>query len=589
MNDCVIKCGDDINYILKNKIYSFSFKEFLNDPCNVYSDFPMLDHKKEKFNNIVENKLDDIIYIKVLCFSDFLKLLNKNFNPSNKDIFIEFFDCIVFISNKIKFCESCFIKRYLEGMNSFFSDMISSPKTYQANFMSENSDKLIELSRHEEFIVWDKYLKKYHKSPCLCYPDCKSNTLSNYDYNLSEESMNAIEETKEIDVKNLVGRFSPVRDICYQGNFDNIKCHVYGANSSAPRIEKFLDAHGGKGITKSEAYKSAVFESLERYSARLFGYEQLVTSSYSELKLKRNKVLHPLELSLDLSDDNLNMYRDEKQYEWVLGKDLTNDQILFIPANIVFFPYLKESKFHFISYSTTGLSANSTRERAILQGLLEVIERNSYALTHKALLSVIDLEHDVMGPSKSLQDYLSKFYIKTHLTLLPNSFGINVVHCTLEDQKGNYPIFTHGAGASLDIETAIKRAITEAIQLRTSQILLKEDSGFDKLDNIPNREWGIGNKEFVSPFLNNASNEKKRVSEIKSLATNNTYLDIIKIRDLLKKEGYNIYYVDLTREDIKVPAVRVIVPGLQDIDNRNKENSKVLKNLGIKNELPMFS
>lgn len=155
--------------------------------------------------------------------------------------------------------------------------------------------------------------------------------------------------------------------------------------------------------------------------------------------------------------------------------------------------------------------------------------------------------------------------------------------------RNNFPIYTHGAGASLNIENAMLRAITESVQLRTSQLLLKEYEAIDEEVNIANKEWALGNKQYVEPFLNSKSNKEKKASSYINLESNSIQTDIEKIRNNLSLCGYDIFYVNLTREDTLVPAVKVIVPGLQDIDNSNKENSETLTKLGIKNFLPMFS
>ena len=133
------------------------------------------------------------------------------------------------------------------------------------------------------------------------------------------------------------------------------------------------------------------------------------------------------------------------------------------------------------------------------------------------------------------------------------------------------------------------RAITEAVQLRTSQILLKEYGEINEEVNKANKEWALGNKKYVCPFLNSKSNTQKKASSYLNLETDNVQADIKKLSNNLALYGYESFYVDLTREDILVPAVKVIVPGLPDIDDSNKENSKTLIRLGVKNLLPMFS
>ncbi|WP_367376185.1 YcaO-like family protein [Lentilactobacillus kefiri] len=79
--------------------------------------------------------------------------------------------------------------------------------------------------------------------------------------------------------------------------------------------------------------------------------------------------------------------------------------------------------------------------------------------------------------------------------------NVYVVHCTTEDEEKHFPIYTHGAGASLNILVAISRAITECVQLRTSQLKIEKHkelftkdleywSPVNKIDNL-NRNFFV--------------------------------------------------------------------------------------------------
>jgi len=575
MNNYVIKNDDEVNYFLDDNVYRFSFNDFLYDATNDHSNFPLLERGYKKFENFFKFKNPNTVFIKVLSVGRLLEDLNEFQKRRDvKQMIIEFFDCLVHVYDITKFCPRCFIKRYQEGMDSSYTKYIKTENDYEVNFVSGPIEEI--KNENKNFVAWDKNLNQYYDSPCLCYPDCTNEYTSNI-------------SLKKIDVSKLIGRFSPVRNICYQGNVDTVRRYVYGANSSAPANEKYLDEHGGKGATKVQAFYSAVYESLERYSARQFGYEKVIRDSYDNLSSKGGRILNPHSLSLDSSEENKNRYESNKMYEWIEATNISDKKKTLIPANIVYFPYVADEKYHFSSYSTTGLSANSSIDKAISQGLLEIIERNCYALTHKALLRVVDLENDMNNLAKNLEMKLIENQIKANYTLLSNSFGAYVVHCTLEDLKNNFPIYTHGAGASLNIEKAMLRAITEAVQLRTSQILLKEYGEINEEVNKANKEWALGNKKYVCPFLNSKSNTQKKASSYLNLETDNVQADIKKLSNNLALYGYESFYVDLTREDILVPAVKVIVPGLPDIDDSNKENSKTLIRLGVKNLLPMFS
>ena len=132
----------------------------------------------------------------------------------------------------------------------------------------------------------------------------------------------------------------------------------------------------------------------------------------------------------------------------------------------------------------------------------------------------------------------------------------------------------------MSILVAIKRSIFEAIQLRVSQkeleYLIKDNIEHEE---IPSVLWGMGIKEYVSPFLTNIDSEKIKFTSINDLSTGNIILDLQFLVDNLKREGYNVYCANLTRDDVPLYTARVIVPGLQDIDNYNTKVTKRLKNI----------
>lgn len=220
------------------------------------------------------------------------------------------------------------------------------------------------------------------------------------------------------------------------------------------------------------------------------------------------------------------------------------------------------------SQSTTGISAEVSTSRAILQALLEILERDSYSIVHKALLSVKEIDENTIKDEKILNtiNYLKVRNIRVHLSLISQFDFVYVVHCTLESET--FPIFTHGSGANLNINIAIKRAIFEAIQMRVSQIELKSN-GDSLLKETPFIKWGEGEEEFVKPFLTKFSSEVIDVSKVIDFSTGNIKTDIEFLVSKLKSNNFEVICVNLSRDDVPLSCVRVIVPGLQDIDNFN--------------------
>ncbi|HPS90428.1 MAG TPA: YcaO-like family protein, partial [Methanosarcina vacuolata] len=117
---------------------------------------------------------------------------------------------------------------------------------------------------------------------------------------------------------------------------------------------------------------------------------------------------------------------------------------------------------------------------------------------------------------------------------------------------------------------AVSRAITEAAQSRVVQIQgAREDTdregfirsvGYDRMKRL-NRFWF-------------EEGEKISLSEVQDLSRKSPAENIDVILEKLKDLAERVLVVDLSREEIKVPVVRVIIPGFElftiDRDRKGK-------------------
>lgn len=366
---------------------------------------------------------------------------------------------------------------------------------------------------------------------------------------------------------NSSGELCPVYKVEKLDKFNDLGYPIYKSYSSRGVFENIFSVHGGKGATDIQSKCSAIGEAYERYSARIFDYDNhgLICESLSVLKQKNN-VLSPESLVLD--NNFTNQFSDNKVFEWIEAYSLTKSETIYVPANSVFFPYDRENKMMLHSQSTTGLSAEVILSRAILQALLEILERDSYSIVHKALLSVQAIDLSTIADKKilSIIQFLKDKKIQVHLSLINQFDFVYVVHCTLESDT--FPIFTHGSGANLNVNIAIKRALYEALQMRVSQIEMNNIN--DKsLKDSPFIKWGSGQEDSVEPFLTKFSSGEIDIRNTLNLSTGNIKNDIEFLVDNLKSNNFEVICVNLTRDDAPLSCVRVIVPGLQDIDNFN--------------------
>ncbi len=121
-------------------------------------------------------------------------------------------------------------------------------------------------------------------------------------------------------------------------------------------------------------------------------------------------------------------------------------------------------------------------------------------------------------------------------------------------------LLTIGIGTHTSARIAVMRALTEVAQSRLTQIHgaredttladLRKKMGYDRAKRI-NGYW----------FRDNGG---VNYADIPSFDTDDFLKDIRLITDALARKGLDrVIVVDLTREELGIPVVRVIVPGLE--------------------------
>ena len=332
-------------------------------------------------------------------------------------------------------------------------------------------------------------------------------------------------------------------------NLDRIGIPVF--SSIRPMADRgAVSVYNGKGATPAEARVSAMMEGLERYSAEVRDRD-LKIARYSSLG---TGALNPVDLILPAGADA------DAEIPWVTGWDIMNDVEVQVPANAVFHPLSSDYQRLFRT-NTSGLASGNVIEEAIFHGLAEVIERDAWALVETTrnmgpLISDVDDKQ-----AKLLLDKFAAAEVDVYLRDITSDIGVATCAAVADDVRLRDPtLLTTGMGTHTSARIAVLRALTEVAQSRLTQIHgAREDTtladfrkqiGYDRTKRI-NRHWF-------------EASEKKSFSEIESFESDDFLLDIKYMLKKLAEAGLDqVVVVDLTREEIGVPVVRVIVPGLE--------------------------
>ena len=310
-----------------------------------------------------------------------------------------------------------------------------------------------------------------------------------------------------------------------------------------------ISVYNGKGATPTEARVSAMMEGLERYSAEVRD-RQLDIASFSLL----DGALDPRNLILPVDAD------PDALIPWISGWDMMNQEEILVPANAVFHPLPSEYRRLFRT-NTTGLASGNVIEEAIFHGLAEIIERDAWALVEAARHTgplIQDVKDDL---ARGLMDKFAAAGVDVYLRDITSDIGVATCAAAADDILLRDPtLLTTGMGTHTSAKVAVLRALTEVAQSRLTQIHgAREDTtladfrkriGYERTKKL-NSHWFSGS-------------EKRSFADVPSFESDDFLLDIRHMLAKLQEAGLDrAVVVNLTRAEIGIPVVRVIVPGLE--------------------------
>jgi ribosomal protein S12 methylthiotransferase accessory factor len=347
----------------------------------------------------------------------------------------------------------------------------------------------------------------------------------------------------------------PLEDITSK---DNIGIPVFS-------IARQTTAHGkakfynGKGPTPEQAKASAIMEAMERYSAEMRDTDEIIHGTVDEAISTGIMTLDPAEMILPMR--MMSYYRNDA-IAWCRGYEMFRGEEIWVPACAVYHPYFPDGDIQLFRYHTNGLATGNTMEEAILHSILELVERDAW--------SIYEFRErpgpDITVPGNSLcAELIKKFNdngVEIHLKDLTSDIGIPTIGAAADDVRTKDPeLLSIGVGTHLNPEIAAVRALTEAAQSRTTH---KHGSKINAKMQEMNREMGYEKIKKVNRMWYSVSGSTVGLSDIERLDTPYVLDDIEVVFDRLAGCGFDkVIAVDLTRPEINVPSVRMIIPGLE--------------------------
>ncbi len=320
----------------------------------------------------------------------------------------------------------------------------------------------------------------------------------------------------------------------------------------------------GKGMTRAQAVTGALCEALERYSGIFRGNEARIAASYQDLG---GKAIHP-SACMNFSDAQ---YRDRavwnereselnwvpepfdeaRPVEWAPAWSLTSGEYKYLPAAWCYYNYPAEPGHDFCRADSNGNAAGTNLEEAILQGFMEVVERDAVALWwyNRLRRPAVDLSGFGQTYFPALARYYQNIGRELWVLDITSDFGIPCFAAVSRGSDTAEPRLTLGFGAHLDPAIAAARALTEMNQFLPAVLQGRSIRLFT--GDLPDAAF-LEADPLAAP---------KRPGDYESFATADLREDVLRCVALARNLGVETLVLDQTRPDVGLHVVKVVLPG----------------------------
>lgn len=317
----------------------------------------------------------------------------------------------------------------------------------------------------------------------------------------------------------------------------------------------------GKGLTLDAAKASGVMEAVEVWHAERI-MKPLKLASLEELR-REHRVADVASLARAAGT----RFTPDLPLLWIEGEEIQGGGSLWIPFELVSANYtlpLPPGSGCFQA-NTNGLASGNHRLEAIAHGLCEVVERDATTLwKHRSARArasrALDAQSIDDGACRSVLERFRAADLLCRIWETTTDLGIASFVCLLIGRSGDDADPEFGAGCHPVRHVALLRALTEAAQARNTYIAgARDDYPADAYTSAYRRR-----RRVLCQGLIDASNPGRSFAHVPSFESPSMEGDLRWMLARLRSAGIDqAVVVDLSREALGVPVVRVIVPGLE--------------------------
>jgi ribosomal protein S12 methylthiotransferase accessory factor len=331
----------------------------------------------------------------------------------------------------------------------------------------------------------------------------------------------------------------------------------------------------GKGSTSEQGEASALMEAIERYSGIFQGDEirakqrfadfpagQAIAPNkvllFSDAQLRRSRMPTPGSGGFGAIPA---LFDRSAEMDWSPVWSLRDRRFKYLPTSLLYFFYRGPAAF---AADSNGCAAGNTLAEAIVQGFLELVERDAYAIWWYNRLQRPQLDLSPFDDSyvRDLQRQLAESGRKLWVLDVTADLGVPTFVAVTHWMQNGQENIEFGSGAHFDTKIALLRALTELNQFLSLGLMgggTGEKSSLDGATPLRLQDY---------PYLTPSGKPLVPADFGSKFGDLDTSEQVSACVRLAKQAGLDFLVLDQTRPDIEVPVVRVIVPGLRHFYRR---------------------
>lgn len=373
--------------------------------------------------------------------------------------------------------------------------------------------------------------------------------------------------------------------VTQEDNYYHDEPHIF-IYKSRIKNSPIKEIHGtGTSFEKDLALIRALGEAVERYA--------LIPKDDIDIFYKGSNRI-PLKDRIDISkfpiffsDESLLRENNISPMGWLLGYELyikngkhkISTKKTYVPSQLIFVPYAYKDNEPFLQQPTsTGASFNENKYDALISGILEVLERDSFVTSYytRTAISKINIEKISDKDVSHIRSELKRCFLEYHFMEISTMPNIHVILCLVFDKTKSQPLMVSGLGTGFNLKGAIIKSIEEAMQLRP---WLRDEFSAGKISKVYPEE--------IKDYLDRISYWNYNLTMPKIKKRLYFYLDLpeksINDEDLVSgkdksrrkvlfdlilscnKTGMDVYFIDITPKSMrgKGIVIKVIIPQAQ--------------------------